>query len=149
MSRPGALSTQRIGVLLTAPRSRPAGGLVPCVLLVDSCTWNHWNLAKCWRVTVDRRRGPRGRTRVDPLDVNADRIVNPQDALLVINALHGELFQRATLPAPPIGNNLFLDVNGDNCLSPLDALWVINELGYVPPASVLEPLWRVDRSPRR
>lgn len=69
----------------------------------------------------------------NPLDVNADSIVSPVDALLIINELDnggGVLtgsISRNNFGAP---NALpsYIDTNGDNILSPVDAVLVINEL---------------------
>ncbi len=61
----------------------------------------------------------------NPLDVNDDGFVTPQDALLVINDLGTNGARRlegAATSAP------YLDVNMDGLLSPLDALSVINGL---------------------
>jgi hypothetical protein len=60
-----------------------------------------------------------------PNDVDNNSLVQPIDALLVINALNrsgsGEL--GSTNNSPP-----YIDVNGDGFITPLDALLVINEL---------------------
>ncbi len=60
---------------------------------------------------------------VNPLDVNADNLISPLDALLTINVLN------ATDPTE-VGKNTrdFLDVSGDGLVTPLDVLLVINWL---------------------
>lgn len=65
----------------------------------------------------------------DPLDVNPDTFVVPQDALFIINELN-EVGSHALLPPiegeeppPP-----FFDVDGDNFVAPIDALLIINHL---------------------
>ncbi len=67
---------------------------------------------------------------INRFDVNADSIVTPLDALIVINELNGRSVSDpdsglidATASAPP-----FLDVNGDYSVAPIDALLVINQL---------------------
>ena len=70
---------------------------------------------------------------VTPLDVTANGIIEPQDALWVINQLNhptlvdsnGRLFDAATLNPVPMQ---FLDVNGDGYLSPVDVLYILNHL---------------------
>ncbi len=70
------------------------------------------------------------------MDVNADGVVVPLDALLVINELNN---RRASdpvtglLPNPPVAPDLpstigFVDVDGDGYASPRNALLVINQL---------------------
>ncbi|MBM4091058.1 MAG: hypothetical protein FJ276_16795, partial [Planctomycetes bacterium] len=61
----------------------------------------------------------------NPLDVNADGVVTPIDALLVINNLNGNgsyRFQGAAPKAP------YLDVDMNGFAAPMDALLVINYL---------------------
>ena len=58
-------------------------------------------------------------------DVNANGIINPLDALIVINYLNTN--GPGALPASYTGP-YYLDVNGDGLVSPLDALGVINYL---------------------
>ncbi|MBM4094105.1 MAG: hypothetical protein FJ276_32565, partial [Planctomycetes bacterium] len=61
----------------------------------------------------------------NPLDVNADGVVTPIDALLVINNLNGNgsyRFQGAAPQAP------YLDVDMNGFAAPMDALLVINYL---------------------
>ncbi len=69
----------------------------------------------------------------NPFDVDANGVVAPVDALLVINELNVPLVSNpdnGVLPAtPPAGfAPPFIDVNGDGFVSPLDALLVINQL---------------------
>jgi hypothetical protein len=60
---------------------------------------------------------------VNPLDVNADNLISPLDALLTINVLN------ATDPREVLKNTRdFLDVSGDGLVTPLDVLLVINWL---------------------
>ncbi len=59
----------------------------------------------------------------NPYDVNANGIVNPIDALVLINYLNAHGF--GPLPATFTGPD-YLDVNGDGSITPLDALGVIN-----------------------
>ncbi len=59
-----------------------------------------------------------------PADVNADGVVSPVDALLVVN----EFSRLGPLPEAAAGNRTFLDVDANGLLSPLDALLVINAL---------------------
>ncbi|MEK6871609.1 MAG: dockerin type I domain-containing protein [Nanoarchaeota archaeon] len=54
-------------------------------------------------------------------DVNADGVVSPIDALVIINYLNEE---KTSQPSSPP----FLDVNGDDVVSPIDPLIVINYL---------------------
>lgn len=63
-----------------------------------------------------------------PLDVNADGVVSPIDALLVINYLNTGF---NLLPEPKAGELApppYVDVNQDGRVTPIDALLVINEL---------------------
>ena len=73
-----------------------------------------------------------------PADVNADEVVAPLDALLVINELNAREFSDPTtggLPEfRPEGAD-FLDVTDNGVVAPLDALFVINELSS---ANVIE-----------
>ncbi len=64
------------------------------------------------------------------LDVNMSGMVEPLDALIVINYIneHGT----GTLESKPINySGPLMDVNGDGSVSPLDALIVINSLNRV------------------
>ena len=77
---------------------------------------------------------------VMPQDVNADGLVSPLDALLVINSLldagsagsgTSGISPQAATPSTSSASNAtqyFLDVNGDGTVSPIDALLVINSL---------------------
>jgi hypothetical protein len=60
------------------------------------------------------------------LDTNADGVVSPIDALLVINELNKEGLAVAS-PAR-LNSSLACDTNRDGSISPLDALLVINQL---------------------
>ncbi|MFW6169280.1 MAG: Ig-like domain-containing protein, partial [Planctomycetota bacterium] len=62
-------------------------------------------------------------------DVNADKVISPLDALLVISHLNDDDAPNVSIPptedsAPPP----YLDVSGDNFVSPIDALLVISYL---------------------
>lgn len=63
---------------------------------------------------------------VSPLDVNADGLVSPLDALLIIN----ELLRELTGASAAISNEalLYADTNDDLRITPLDVLLVINYL---------------------
>ncbi len=56
-------------------------------------------------------------------DVNADEMISPIDALMVVNQMGGAA---ATAPG---SHHAYTDVNADGNVSPLDALMVINRLG--------------------
>ena len=64
--------------------------------------------------------------KIDRNDVNADGVVSPIDALIVINHLNAG--SGATAGGEGESNKYYIDVNGDNALSPIDALLVINRL---------------------
>jgi len=66
----------------------------------------------------------------DPVDVDRDGAVSPQDALIVINYLND--------PAAMISAELNLDVNGSGETSPIDALVVINRLNAISPETIDE-----------
>ena len=64
-----------------------------------------------------------------PTDVNADDVVSPLDAILVINELNSrDLSDDSGSIDLDSGNATFLDVNNDLFASPIDALLVINAL---------------------
>lgn len=68
-------------------------------------------------------------------DVDANRAIEAQDVLLVINALNGELGGKLPVKPPAAMANLsYLDVSDDGSLTPLDALQVINEINRGPVA---------------
>ena len=80
---------------------------------------------------------------VKPSDVNADGVVTPSDALVVINSLNSQ----GTITVGQLGGEgesgastkYFMDVNNDGTVSPADALTVINELngeGEGPPVAL-------------
>ncbi len=66
------------------------------------------------------------RNAVDSLDVNADGVISPVDALLVVNRLNSS--QSRQLPNERPAKDPYLDVTGDYAVSPLDALLVVNLL---------------------
>ncbi|WP_161604397.1 dockerin type I domain-containing protein [Roseiconus nitratireducens] len=76
-------------------------------------------LAAAKRVDSPRHHGQ------SPGDVNADQIISPQDALLVINDL-ARFGSRLLSPDEAVGD--FVDVNNDGYVSAIDALRVINLL---------------------
>ena len=72
---------------------------------------------------------------VNRLDVNMSGMVEPLDALIVINDINQ--YGTRTLAAKPSGyTGPLMDVNGDGNMSPLDALIVINSLNRVDVGSV-------------
>ncbi|TVS11512.1 MAG: PKD domain-containing protein, partial [Planctomycetaceae bacterium] len=65
-----------------------------------------------------------GRTNpLNPLDVNADGLVTPQDVLILINALNA-----TSVAAAQATSDYYLDVDGNGLVTPADALIVINHL---------------------
>ncbi len=72
---------------------------------------------------------------VNPLDVDGSGVVQPLDALVVINDLNA--FGSRQLPARSENLSAPLsDTNGDGFISPIDALLVINDLNRVRVGSV-------------
>lgn len=66
---------------------------------------------------------------LEPTDVNANGVVSPLDALLVINWLNShDRSQPLPKPSESLHPLPYFDVNGDGIVSPLDALLVINRL---------------------
>ena len=66
---------------------------------------------------------------INPLDVTADGLVSPLDALVVINQLNAAGSRLlGQLPNAPNGPADYFDVNGDGAITPLDALQIINAL---------------------
>lgn len=68
---------------------------------------------------------------INPADVNNNSVIDPLDALLVINELNDRvLSDPVTGLLPPAPGNLseFVDVTGDDIVAPQDALLVINQL---------------------
>ena len=68
---------------------------------------------------------------VEPLDVNDNGLIEPVDALLVINELNlpmiSEPFDGLLPPiVPPVGPPPFFDVDGDGHVTPTDAIRIIN-----------------------
>ena len=61
----------------------------------------------------------------NPADVNADGLVSPIDALLIMNRLGATTLAEGEQVG---GSTLFLDTNGSGSLTALDALFVINRL---------------------
>ena len=61
-----------------------------------------------------------------PMDVNNDKVVAPQDVLIIINDLNARGGRKLPyITSPP---QYLLDVNRDNALLPADALQIINHL---------------------
>lgn len=68
-------------------------------------------------------------------DVNNNNVIQPLDALLIINELTARAFSNPTtgaLPTPTAQPSRFFDVNRDNLVSPVDAIQVINR---IPPSN--------------
>lgn len=63
-----------------------------------------------------------------PTDVNADKVVTPVDALVVINELNRTGARDLALDSASGESSNLLDVSNDGWLQPLDALLVINRL---------------------
>ncbi len=96
-------------------------------------------------VTIIVSAPPRGdwQNKANPFDVNANSLVDPLDALLVINELNNREFSDPnTGILPPAPNNLmtFVDVTGDDIVAPQDALLVINELPASSGGSLRSPV---------
>ena len=70
--------------------------------------------------------------RVEPLDVNNDGNVVPNDALRIINRLNGE--GAGELPAQLEGSS-FLDVTGENVVSARDVLQIVRHLNTLTPVT--------------
>ena len=66
---------------------------------------------------------------IEPLDVDANSIIGPLDALLVINEL-GNYPPDGVLPTTGEVHN-YIDTDGDGVVAPLDALLVINQLDVI------------------
>jgi hypothetical protein len=85
----------------------------------------------------------------DRLDVSNNQIVDPQDALQLINHLNaagpGELavLDPSDESMPPL-----LDVDGDGRVLPHDALYVINYLNRTDGSGEGEPEWTTDGGPQ-
>jgi hypothetical protein len=72
-----------------------------------------------------------GRTNpLNPLDVNGDGLVTPQDVLILINALNA-----TSVAAAQATNDYYLDVDGNGLVTPADVLMVINYLNANRPAT--------------
>jgi len=68
----------------------------------------------------------------NPLDVNGDGVVQPLDALVIINDINAR--QSRALPIPPVPPSVpppYLDVSGNGAIGPQDVLIVINYLNSV------------------
>src|SRR5262245_59040667 len=64
-----------------------------------------------------------------PTDVNADGVVAPNDALVILNMINAEGSHVLGAPGEgETGPRSFVDVNNDGHLSPVDALSVINDI---------------------
>jgi RHS repeat-associated protein len=80
-----------------------------------------------------------------PVDVNDDGAVTPLDALLVINHLQTQIFQKFTGTPETLETPRYLDVNGDGVSSPIDALMVVHHLNSNPPEGMAQAS-SIDRS---
>ncbi len=67
---------------------------------------------------------------INRLDVNMSGLVEPLDALIVINDINQHV-SRSLEKKPTVYAGPLMDVNGDGMMSPLDALIVINSLNRV------------------
>ncbi|MEZ6077962.1 MAG: dockerin type I domain-containing protein [Pirellulaceae bacterium] len=67
-----------------------------------------------------------------PLDVNADQLVTPIDALIIINALNQ--LGSGALSQINLTQHFYYDTNADDLLSPMDVLLIINWLNKQSPA---------------
>jgi hypothetical protein len=103
------------------PGTYPAGYFIATIQLPDE------NLGAGQGPIVNPLRP--GQNPVLAPDVNADGLVQPVDALTVINSLH-ESGEGEAILASPVPGALppYLDVSGDNRVTPLDVLLVINHL---------------------
>ncbi len=81
-------------------------------------------LAATWRT----RSSTPWRNPVNALDVNADGVVSPIDALLILNDINAHGARLLPAPSATFSPAPFFDVNGDGYVSPIDALIVINSL---------------------
>jgi hypothetical protein len=61
-----------------------------------------------------------------PLDVNSDSLINPLDALLILNAISTAGGASSISSFPPEGE--YWDVNGDGFITPLDSLLILNHI---------------------
>jgi hypothetical protein len=66
----------------------------------------------------------------NPLDVNADGMVTPLDALLVINHLNQPQDGEAEASSASPSTSFFGDVSGDDVISPIDVLLLVNWLNF-------------------
>jgi hypothetical protein len=85
----------------------------------------------------------------NPLDVDANNLVSPRDALLIINELQKlqtagshsvtDLVSAsaAATVSPAVASVFYWDTNTDGLVSPIDALLVINHLAQVPEPSTI------------
>jgi hypothetical protein len=101
---------QPIGIVNQRDNARVVGQTLP--------------LAANWRT----RSSTPWRNPVNALDVNADGVVSPIDALLVLNEINARGARLLPAPSAAFSPAPFFDVNGDGYVSPVDALLVINAL---------------------
>lgn len=87
--------------------------------------------------TSDRVAQSPWQNRIEPLDINNDGNVVPNDALRIINRLNGD--GPGELPVPSGEPTDYLDVSGDNFVTSLDALQVIFKLNELSFAGAGEP----------
>jgi hypothetical protein len=84
------------------------------------------------------------------LDVNADGVISPIDALLIVNYINFFGVSTSDLPLPRPGGPAkpYMDVNGDNRIDATDAQLVTNYLNNPNPSPGPEPLsWTTDAAP--
>jgi hypothetical protein len=80
--------------------------------------------------------GPLTDTNPDnPLDVNADGVVTPLDALVVVNTINA-VEQYIAQGAFKFNNGIYPDVSGDSWVTPLDALLLVNHLNRALPDGI-------------
>ncbi len=107
-----ANGVEQITVEATSPGYKPANSTLG--IMDDENVWHNPN---------------------NPVDTNADGLVTPLDALLIINALNLNGPKPVSEIILPYTDRPFqIDVNGDGVISPLDALIVINHLNRFGPS---------------
>lgn len=76
---------------------------------------------------------------LNPLDVNADTLVNALDVLQIVNELNANGTRDLELPVvAPAGPPPYYDVSGDTMISPLDVLQVVNYINDHPPQAIMQ-----------
>jgi hypothetical protein len=110
------------GILSGTPTVNDGGTLELKLHAVDS---QGASTSSNFTVIVDANRFPWYNT-ANPLDTNANGVISPLDALIIINFLNSGASR--TVPPGSTPTHGFLDTTKDNVISPRDALLVINEL---------------------